>query len=108
MKKAVVIAIVGLACLFAVSAADRKQGLPQDAPGAVQIAPSSSVKLEAGFGRMPLYFVANRGQMDERVDYYVQGRDRSIYFSPGGLTFVLASKKEFKQKRSGNEPLAKN
>src|SRR5215831_15583388 len=47
----------------------------------------------AGARRMisnsPLYFTENRGQIDSRVAYYVQGRDTTIYLTSRGLTFVL-------------------
>ena len=39
--------------------------------------------------KSPLCFVENRGQVDPRVGYYVQGRDTTIYFTPEGLTFAL-------------------
>jgi len=97
MKKAIVIVIVGLACLFTVSTANQKPSIPSGTSDAVQPLKPSTVKLEADFGRMPLYFIANQGQMDERVDYYIQGRDKSIYFNPGGVTFVLASAEASKQ-----------
>ncbi|HEX9446083.1 MAG TPA: SBBP repeat-containing protein, partial [Candidatus Binatia bacterium] len=38
---------------------------------------------------MPLSFVENRGQVDRRVSYYLRGKDKSLYFGPGGITFVL-------------------
>ena len=38
---------------------------------------------------MPLYFVENRGQLDDRVAYYVQGSDTSIYFTSQGMTLAL-------------------
>jgi hypothetical protein len=41
------------------------------------------------FGKLPLYFVENRGQLDSRVAYYVQGSDKAIYFTNDGLTFAL-------------------
>jgi hypothetical protein len=41
------------------------------------------------FGKTSIYFIPNLGQMDERVDYYVQGKDKTIYFSPEGVTFAL-------------------
>ncbi len=41
------------------------------------------------FGRMPLQFIPNRGQVDARVAFYLQGRDKTVYFSPEGLTFAL-------------------
>jgi len=40
---------------------------------------------------MPLYFVENQGQMDERVAYYIQGSDKTIYFTPEGVTFALTA-----------------
>ena len=40
-------------------------------------------------GKLPLYFVENRGQLDDRVAYYVQGRDTSVYFTGQGLTFAM-------------------
>jgi len=91
MNKARAIIIGGLACLFTVSTANQKHILRSGTPDAVQPLKPSSAKLQADFGKMPLYFIANKGQMDERVDYYVQGKDKSIYFSPGGVTFVLTS-----------------
>ncbi|MBI3912338.1 MAG: SBBP repeat-containing protein [Armatimonadetes bacterium] len=44
----------------------------------------------AAFGKLPLYFIENRGQVDPRVAYYVQGHDTSVYFTPRGLTFALS------------------
>ena len=38
--------------------------------------------------RMPLYFIENRGQLDSRVAYYVQGRDTTLYFTAEGMTLV--------------------
>jgi hypothetical protein len=36
--------------------------------------------------KLPLYFIEDRGQLDGRISYYVQGRDTSFYFDPGGIT----------------------
>ena len=41
------------------------------------------------FAKMPLYFIENRGQLDSRVAYYIQGSDKSLYFTPQGVTLVL-------------------
>jgi hypothetical protein len=41
------------------------------------------------FGKMPVNFIPNRGQLDERIAYYVRGKDKTIYFSAEGVTFVL-------------------
>jgi hypothetical protein len=39
--------------------------------------------------KMPLYFIENSGQMDGRIAYYIQGSDKTIYFTADGLTFTL-------------------
>ena len=38
---------------------------------------------------MPLCFVANQGQLDPSVAYYLQGSDKTLYLTPGGVTFAL-------------------
>ena len=65
--------------------------------------PIASIQLAAGHAltraaaaapsldKLPLYFVANQGQTDPRVNFYVPGKDNTIYFSPDGLTFALTS-----------------
>jgi hypothetical protein len=50
---------------------------------------ASPASLKAAAGKMPLYFVENRGQTDPRVGYYVQGRNATLYFTPQGVTFAL-------------------
>ena len=59
--------------------------------------PSSEAKTPAAnkpqvvetFGKLPFYFIENRGQFDPRVGYYIQGGDKSIYFTSHGVTFAL-------------------
>src|SRR6266508_1911895 len=51
--------------------------------------PSPGARVQAAFDQMPLAFIANQGQLDDRVAYYVQGRDTSLYFTPQGVTFGL-------------------
>ena len=41
------------------------------------------------FGKLPLYFIENQGQLDPRVAYYIQGGDKNIYFTSRGVTFAL-------------------
>jgi beta-propeller repeat-containing protein/thrombospondin type 3 repeat protein len=47
--------------------------------------------LEA-YGKLPLYFIENRGQLASRVAYYVQGADTTVYFTSDGITFALTGK----------------
>jgi len=49
---------------------------------------------------MPLYFIENRGQLDSRVAYYVQGRDATLYFTAEGMTLVQT---EHRQERNDSK-----
>jgi uncharacterized repeat protein (TIGR01451 family) len=40
-------------------------------------------------GPMPLYFIENRGQVDPRAAYYLRGKDKTLYFTEEGITFIL-------------------
>jgi len=59
--------------------------LPSVAPVPANAAPA----LKPDFGQLPLYFVENRGQLDDRVAYYIQGSDKTLYFTSEGVTFAL-------------------
>ena len=50
---------------------------------------SEQQRLAEAYGQLPLYFIENQGQLDSQVSYYIQGRDKSIYFTPAGVTFAL-------------------
>jgi hypothetical protein len=41
---------------------------------------------------MPLVFSANEGQVDARAGYYVAGRDRTVFFRPGGISIALSGR----------------
>ena len=53
--------------------------------------PSRAPRLDASFGKLPLYFVENGGQLDSRVAYAVQGGDTSAYFTSKGVTLSLTT-----------------
>ena len=42
------------------------------------------------FGAMPVHFIENRGQADARAAYYIHGKDKSLYFTPEGVTLALS------------------
>jgi len=49
--------------------------------------------IQESFGALPLYFIQNQGQINhEEVAYYVKGADKTLYFTPSGITFVLTEK----------------
>jgi hypothetical protein len=53
---------------------------------------TGKIQRDAGYGSMSLFFIPNQGQFDHQVAYAVQGKDKSIYFTAQGLTFVLTEK----------------
>jgi hypothetical protein len=48
---------------------------------------ASKFRTDRTFGQLPLYFIENRGQLYDEVSYYVQGADRTLYFTETGITF---------------------
>jgi beta-propeller repeat-containing protein len=47
-------------------------------------------QIASTFETLPLYFIANQGQLDaEQVSYYLVGADKTLYFSADGITFAL-------------------
>ncbi|MDQ5857673.1 MAG: hypothetical protein M3542_05255, partial [Acidobacteriota bacterium] len=76
-----------LAAVSAPTTPDRAS-LPAPREGAAR------ARLEERFGKLPLYFVENRGQLDPRVAYSVHGRDTAIYFAKEGITFSLIRAEE--------------
>jgi len=48
-------------------------------------------QIRPAFGKLPLSFIPNRGQIDGPASFYVQGKDKTIYFSPEGVSFVLGA-----------------
>jgi hypothetical protein len=72
---------------------------------------NSNLKVDLDFGRMPLYFIRNQGQLDKQVAFYVQGRDKTLYFTSEGVTFVLSesdsSKTSLDSKNRFKEPMLK-
>jgi len=90
MKKVSVMLAGFLVVLFCLWASGGKQYAQLSGPQLPVVAPSASLRADADFGKTPLQFIPNQGQMDRQVVYYVQGRDKAIFFTPEGLTFALA------------------
>src|SRR5947209_1595420 len=59
------------------------------APPHAELAGRTKARVQTAWGKLPLYFTENRGQVDGRVAYYVQGQTTSLYFTAEGVTFAL-------------------
>lgn len=62
----------------------------QARPEALQAGAGQSAKVAAEFGRLPLYFIANRGQADKRVKFYAQSGGQTTWFTQEGVVVTLS------------------
>ena len=53
---------------------------------------------------LPLEFVPNAGQTDSRVSFYIKGSDRTVYFTPDGVTLALYKKSKAEQPKQIKVP----
>ncbi|MCA1707774.1 MAG: hypothetical protein LC808_32685, partial [Actinobacteria bacterium] len=51
---------------------------------------AANARVGAAISSMPLSFIENQGQLPAPVSYYVQGATTSVYFTPGGVNYVLS------------------
>ncbi|OGD22760.1 MAG: hypothetical protein A2W03_03275 [Candidatus Aminicenantes bacterium RBG_16_63_16] len=101
-KHTAILAGVFLSMLFGGAIGEKStqaQVMPQ-IPGAPA---GASVRANLDFGRVPLYFIPNEGQLDGKVAFYIQGGDKIVYFTPGGVTFSLGQSQKM---NVGNEGTA--
>ncbi|MEE8574239.1 MAG: hypothetical protein V3T30_02405, partial [Thermodesulfobacteriota bacterium] len=54
-----------------------------------EVAPALKATVSSAYGKLPLYFIKNDGQLDEKVEYYVKGAGYTIYFTAEGVYFSL-------------------
>ncbi|MEM3001991.1 MAG: SBBP repeat-containing protein, partial [Candidatus Nitrosocaldus sp.] len=81
----VLLAITGIALLTAISIV--WAGTGQD--GNIK-----RLEVMESFGRLPLYFIENKGQVDERVRFYEKAGDHSVYFTEEGVYMALYKKED--------------
>jgi uncharacterized repeat protein (TIGR01451 family) len=53
---------------------------------------------------LPLEFIPNAGQTDSRVSFYIKGSDRTVYFTPDGVTLALYKESEADQPKQIKVP----
>ena len=85
---AIIIAGVFLTTNFSSAELQPTLGQKQPAPSSVSMTTQAPLFAFSSL-HLPLYFIPNRGQLDPQVGYYIQSRDKNIYFSPDGITFAL-------------------
>jgi len=83
-----VIVAISLTCLL--NAIGSAQISVPSLPGDVPALPVKKTCASAPFGRLPLYFIENQGQVDEQVAFYIKGSDKILFFTTDGITFALS------------------
>jgi hypothetical protein len=73
-----------LSCALLVSGSP---GAPD--PGRRQATPGAAAQVAKDFGRLPLYFIENRGQVAPQVKFYQRGAGETIFFTQEGIGFSL-------------------
>jgi hypothetical protein len=86
--------LLTLALVLAVAVAGCARSSAPAPRAASQAPPGHEPRVKPAFGELPLYFVENRGQLDERVAYYVAGPDTAVYFTGRGVTFGLTAPRD--------------
>ena len=53
--------------------------------------PDTATKLKAieSFGKLPLSFTENKGQLNSKISYYLKGKKGTIYFTKEGIVYDL-------------------
>ncbi len=89
MKRSIIVLGIAASCLLlagfgvkgpSIQGQPSKAGVPQNL---------SNIQADSDFGKMPVYFIPNKGQVDKPVAFYVQGKDKTLYFTGDGVTLVL-------------------
>jgi len=50
------------------------------------------------YGKLPLYFIENKGQLDPKVRFYVKTSGQTLYFTDEGIVFDLLRREETAEK----------
>ena len=84
-------AVLPVLAIWRLTSLSTSQLLPEWSALLPQAEGMAHAHVERAFGRLPLYFEENRGQVNERVAYTIKGADKTVYFTPTGVTFVLTA-----------------
>lgn len=52
-------------------------------------APAPNVQVNESYGKLPLFFIPNEGQIDETVKFYEKGSGHATFFTPDGIYLRL-------------------
>ena len=88
MKKAFVVSIVSiflLSVMLCASSGRNTEGVRVD--GVKKALPSKTFNIDTSFGKIPLYFIPNRGQVNPEARFYAKTRKYTLWMTARGLVF---------------------
>ncbi|MCI0471705.1 MAG: hypothetical protein L0Y73_08615, partial [Candidatus Aminicenantes bacterium] len=71
-------------------------GLPTKVPGsrAENLQPTGKLKVDVNFAKIPLYFIANRGQVNAKARFYARASRYTLWLTREGLVFDEIKKQD--------------
>jgi pimeloyl-ACP methyl ester carboxylesterase len=73
----------------------------EDASADSQVSNKKKAQTLEAYGRIPLYFIENHGQMDRRVKFYEKGHGHATFFTEGGIYLCLIKNSEKPREKKG-------
>ncbi|MCP4216901.1 MAG: hypothetical protein GY765_19780 [bacterium] len=64
----------------------------------------NGVRSDIDFGKIPLYFISNKGQVNDRAKFYAKASRYTLWLTKGGLVFDSSRRVEEGKKRRGEQP----
>ena len=72
-----------------------------------EVTEETKVKVQEAYGKLPLYFIQNNGQVDEKVRFYEKGTGHSTFFTKEGVYISLSnSRQAISSSRNGTPGVA--
>jgi hypothetical protein len=89
--------VVLLAFLFIFAASSKVQNVKEVKAVEPGIKPQSltsspALKPDVDFGKIPLYFISNKGQVNEKAKFYAKASRYTLWMTKGGLVFDSSRK----------------
>ncbi|MBE7546583.1 MAG: SBBP repeat-containing protein [Planctomycetia bacterium] len=67
---------------------------PEDVSGTSEPGEAVRTSVQESYGKLPLYFIQNDGQVDARVQYYEKGSGQGMFFTKKGIYLSLTRSKK--------------
>ncbi|MFN3481240.1 MAG: hypothetical protein ACK415_12765, partial [Thermodesulfovibrionales bacterium] len=65
-----------------------------------KVSEKERLRIQEAYGRIPLHFIKNNGQVEEKVLFYEKGSGQGVYFTKEGIYLVLTIKEGKSEKET--------